>query len=148
MRCSVARTLDVIGEWWTMLIMREAFKGVTRFEDFHRNLGIARTVLSARLERLVDHGIFVRRQYSDHPPRSEYVLTEKGRDLFPVLVTLMQWGDRWAAEDGPPLLLVHEPCECVTSPRLACEHCGGDVSSGTVRPEPTSPGGVSGQTRL
>src|SRR5438552_1922476 len=102
MRCSVARTLDVIGEWWTMLIMRDAFKGVTRFEDFHRNLGIARTVLSTRLDRLVEAGIFVRRQYSDHPPRSEYVLTEKGRDLFPVLVTLTQWGDRWAADDGPP----------------------------------------------
>jgi DNA-binding HxlR family transcriptional regulator len=137
MRCSVARTLDVIGEWWTMLIMREAFKGVTRFEDFHRNLGIARTVLSARLDRLVEHGIFVRRQYSDHPPRSEYVLTEKGRDLFPVLVTLMQWGDRWAADDGPPVRLVHEPCEHFTSPRLVCEHCAGDVTPHTVRAEPS-----------
>jgi DNA-binding HxlR family transcriptional regulator len=137
MRCSVARTLDVIGEWWTMLIMRDAFKGVTRFEDFHRNLGIARTVLSARLDRLVEAGIFIRRAYSDHPPRSEYVLTEKGRDLFPVLVTLMQWGDRWAADDGPPLLLVHEPCEHVTSPRLVCEHCDGDVALDTVRAEPS-----------
>ena len=138
MRCSVARTLDVIGEWWTMLIMRDAFRGVTRFEDFHRNLGIARTVLSTRLDRLVEAGIFTRQQYSDHPPRSEYLLTEKGRDLFPVLVTLMQWGDRWTADDdGPPLRLVHEPCEHVTSPRLACEHCGGDVSSDTVRPEPS-----------
>ena len=138
MRCSVARTLDVIGEWWTMLIMRDAFKGVTRFEDFHRNLGIARTVLSARLDRLVEAGIFIRRQYSDHPPRSEYLLTEKGRDLFPVLVTLMQWGDRWTADDdGPPLRLVHEPCGYATSPRLACEHCGGDVTPDTVRPEPS-----------
>ena len=68
MHCSVARTLDVIGEWWTMLIVRDAFRGVTRFEDFHRNLGIARTVLSARLDRLVELGIFARRQYSDHPP--------------------------------------------------------------------------------
>ncbi len=102
MRCSVARTLDVIGEWWTMLIMRDAFKGVTRFEDFHRNLGIARTVLSTRLDRLVEAGIFTRRQYSDHPPRSEYLLTEKGRDLFPVLVTLMQWGDRWTADPAGP----------------------------------------------
>jgi len=138
MRCSVARTLDVIGEWWTMLIMRDAFKGVTRFEDFHRNLGIARTVLSTRLDRLVEAGIFTRRPYSDHPPRSEYLLTEKGRDLFPVLVTLMQWGDRWTADDdGPPLRLVHEPCGHDTSPRLACEHCGGDVSPDTVRPEPS-----------
>jgi DNA-binding HxlR family transcriptional regulator len=138
MRCSVARTLDVIGEWWTMLIMRDAFKGVTRFEDFHRNLGIARTVLSTRLDRLVEAGIFTRQQYSDHPPRSEYLLTEKGRDLFPVLVTLMQWGDRWTADDdGPPLRLVHEPCEHATSPRLACEHCGGDVTPDTVRPEPS-----------
>ena len=138
MRCSVARTLDVIGEWWTMLIVRDAFRGVTRFEDFHRNLGIARTVLSTRLDRLVEHGIFTRRQYSDHPPRSEYLLTDKGRDLFPVLVTLTQWGDRWAADDdGPPLRLVHEPCEHATSPRLVCEHCGGDVNPDTVRPEPS-----------
>ncbi|MGH9040611.1 MAG: winged helix-turn-helix transcriptional regulator, partial [Acidimicrobiia bacterium] len=72
-----------------------------------------------------------RRQYSDHLPRSEYLLTEKGRDLFPVLVTLMQWGDRWAAEDGPPIRLVHELCEHVASPRLACEHCGGDVAPAT-----------------
>src|SRR5437660_12061520 len=118
-------------------MMGGASQGVPRFEDFVRNLRIARPVLSPRLDRLVEAGIFVRRQYSDHPPRSEYVLTEKGRDLFPVLVTLMQWGDRWAADDGPPLRLVHEPCEHVTSPRLACEHCGGDVSSDTVRPEPS-----------
>ena len=137
MRCSVARTLDVIGEWWTMLIVRDAFRGTTRFEDFHRDLGIARTVLSARLDRLVELGIFARRQYSEHPPRSEYLLTEKGRDLFPVLVTLTQWGDRWTADDGPPLLFVHEPCEHVTSPRLACEHCGGDVAPDTVRAEPS-----------
>jgi DNA-binding HxlR family transcriptional regulator len=109
---------------------------VTRFEDFHRDLGIARTVLSARLDRLVEHGVFVRRPYSEHPPRSEYLLTDKGRDLFPVLVTLMQWGDRWAADDGPPVRLVHEQCEHVTSPRLVCEHCGGDVTSDTARPEP------------
>src|SRR5687767_2013701 len=137
MRCSVARTLDVVGEWWTMLIVRDAFRGVTRFEDFHRDLGIARTVLSARLDRLVEHGIFARRQYSDHPPRSEYLLTDKGRDLFPVLVTLIQWGDRWTADDGPPLRPVHEPCEHATSPRLACEHCGDDVTPDTVRPEPS-----------
>jgi DNA-binding HxlR family transcriptional regulator len=137
MRCSVARTLDVIGEWWTMLIVRDAFRGVTRFEDFPRGHGIARTVWSARLDRVVDLGIFTRRQDSDHPPRSEYLLTEKGRDLFPVLVTLIQWGDRWTADDGPPLRLVHEPCEHATSPRLACEHCGGDVVPDTVRAEPS-----------
>jgi len=137
MRCSVARTLDVIGEWWTMLIMRDAFRGVTRFEDFHRSLGIARTVLAARLDRLVDNGVFVRSPYSEHPPRSEYILTDKGRDLFPVLLTLMQWGDRWVSDDDPPMRLVHTPCEHVTSPRLACEHCDGDVAHDTVRPEPS-----------
>src|SRR2546430_17084795 len=94
MRCSVARTLDVIGEWWTMLIMRDAFKGVTRFEDFHRNLGIARTVLSARLDRLGEAGIFIRRPYPDHPPRPDDGLTGKGRDLVPVLVARLPRGDR------------------------------------------------------
>jgi DNA-binding HxlR family transcriptional regulator len=138
MNCSVARTLDVIGEWWTMLIVRDAFRGVTRFEDFHRGLGIARTVLSARLDRLVDLGIFTRRQYSDHPPRSEYLLTEKGRDLAPALIALTEWGDRWAAPDGPPILYRHSTCGSDVGHQVVCSTCGRVDDPAEVRALPGS----------
>src|SRR5829696_9377464 len=96
MSCSVARSLEVIGEWWTLLILRDAFFGVTRFEEFQSRLGIARNILTKRLDTLVDAGIFERRVYDEARDRSDYVLTEKGRALWPVLVTLRQWGDEWA----------------------------------------------------
>ena len=86
--CSVARTVDLIGDWWTPLVLREAFWGVRRFDDFQRSLGIGRNILSQRLGRLVDEGMLERRPYQDHPPRHEYVLTDKGRDFFPVLAAL------------------------------------------------------------
>ena len=93
------------------MILRDAFYGRTRFEDFQRSLGIARNVLAVRLDRLVSAGVMERRRYEEHPPRDEYVLTEMGRDLFPVIAALLAWGDRWTAgEDGPPLPLVHETC--------------------------------------
>jgi DNA-binding HxlR family transcriptional regulator len=106
MRCSIARALDLVGEWWTMLVVREAFMGTTRFDAFQRNLGIAPNILSARLKRLVAGGVL------QHMPaggarRQEYRLTEKGRDLFPVLVALLQWGDHWlAGPEGPPVRLL------------------------------------------
>jgi len=107
MSCSVARTLEVVGEWWTLLVIRDAFTGIRRFEDFQANLGIARNVLAARLRRLVEQGILEKRRYQEHPPRSEYRLTEKGIDLYPVIITMQQWGDRWAsAKKGPPVILV------------------------------------------
>src|SRR5437588_10055882 len=103
MRCSVARTLGLVGEWWTLLVLRDSFRGVRRFDDFQRNLGIARNVLADRLATLVEAGILERRRYQERPERFEYRLTDKGRDLYPVIVTLMQWGDRWAADpSGPP----------------------------------------------
>jgi DNA-binding HxlR family transcriptional regulator len=95
--CSIARTLDVVGEWWTPLILRDAFRGTRRFDDFHASLGMARSVLTARLGKLTDHGILERHRYSEHPPRCEYRLTEKGLALFPVIAALMQWGDTWAS---------------------------------------------------
>src|SRR6185369_2673631 len=87
--CSVARTVDVLGEWWTPLIVRDAFYGRTRFEEFQNSLGIARNVLAARLDRLVATGIMARRTYQEHPPRDEYVLTDQGRDFFPVIAALL-----------------------------------------------------------
>lgn len=95
-RCPIARSLDVVGEWWSILILRDAFRGVRRFDDFQESLGIARNMLSRRLKRLVDAGLLETRPYSARPPRHEYRLTDKGRDFYPVLMTLMDWGNRWA----------------------------------------------------
>ena len=135
--CSVARTVDVIGEWWTPLIVRDAFYGTSRFEDFQRSLGLARNVLATRLERLVAAGIMERRPYEQHPPRDEYALTEKGRDLFPIIAALMAWGDRYTAgEAGPPLLLVHEPCGAPGALRAVCDQCGEPMSLANIQPVP------------
>jgi DNA-binding HxlR family transcriptional regulator len=135
--CSVARTIDLIGEWWTPLIVRDAFYGRTRFEDFQRSLGVARNVLTVRLERLVETGIMERHRYQDHPPRDEYLLTEKGRDLFPIIAALLTWGDRWTAgETGPPLLLVHGPCGQPAGLRATCDHCGEPLELSNITPTP------------
>ncbi len=135
MQCSVARTLEVVGEWWTMLVIREAFNGVRRFDDFQSRLGIARNVLAARLQSLVDHGVLERRQYQDRPPRCEYRLTEKGRDLYPVLVSMLTWGDRWTAgPEGPPITLTHE-CGHQPDATLVCGHCGEKLDARQVRAE-------------
>ena len=102
MDCSVAQCLEVVGEWWSMLIVRDAFLGVTRFEDFQRRLGISRNILQQRLGQLVDAGVLQRVPYSEHPPRDDYRLTDKGRDLWPVLTAMRQWGDAYAARTGHP----------------------------------------------
>jgi DNA-binding HxlR family transcriptional regulator len=124
MNCSIARALDVLGEWWTLLVVREAFRGVRRFDGFVERLGIAPNILSTRLKKLVEHGILEARQYAGHPARREYRLTAKGRELFPVIIALLQWGDRWYAEDGPPAVLVHDECEHPADPQFTCGHCG------------------------
>lgn len=135
MNCSVARTLEVVGEWWTMLVIREAFFGVRRFDDFQGRLGIARNVLAARLQGLVDNGILERRLYQERPERFEYRLTEKGRDLYPVLVSLMGWGDRWmAGENGPPVTLRHD-CGHAAEAVVMCRECNETLTSRQVKAE-------------
>jgi DNA-binding HxlR family transcriptional regulator len=135
--CSIARTLDVVGEWWTLLILRDAFRGTRRFDDFQQSLGLARSVLTARLGKLTEHGVLERRAYSSHPPRYEYHLTDKGRALFPVIAALLAWGDQWAPNPaGPPVVLVHETCGNVTAPVLTCPHCRGEVTAAKVRSQP------------
>jgi DNA-binding HxlR family transcriptional regulator len=137
MNCSIAKTLDVIGEWWTPLILRDAFRGTRRFDDFQASLGMARSVLTARLRKLTDQGVLERYQYSEHPPRDEYRLTEKGRALFPVIAALMEWGDTWApGPAGPPVLLVHDTCGEAMHPMLTCPHCHGEVTTGNTHSEP------------
>jgi DNA-binding HxlR family transcriptional regulator len=124
MDCSVAQCLEVVGEWWSMLIVRDAFFGVRRFDDFQNSLGISRNILNQRLTRLVDEGVLQRVRYQEHPPRDEYRLTDKGRDLWSVLTAMRQWGDRWAAPDGPPLVVVHKDCGHETEAVLTCSACG------------------------
>ncbi|MDR2279300.1 MAG: helix-turn-helix transcriptional regulator [Gordonia sp. (in: high G+C Gram-positive bacteria)] len=123
MNCSIAQSLEVIGEWWTPLILRDALMGVTRFDEFQSRLGIARNVLSQRLDSLVEHGIFTTVQYQERPVRHEYVLTAKGRDLWRVLMMLRQWGDRWYAPDGAPVEVAHS-CGSVVTAELHCSECG------------------------
>ena len=126
--CSVARSLAVVGDRWTLLVLRDAFLGLRRFEDFQRDLGTSRHRLADRLKKLVDAGILDRVRYCERPPRFEYRLTEKGRDLYPVIVSLTRWGDRWMADAaGPPVELVHKGCGRQTMPSLACPECGGPV---------------------
>jgi DNA-binding HxlR family transcriptional regulator len=117
--CSVARTVDILGDWWTPMVIRSAFLGARRFEQFTDALGIPRNVLTERLNRLVDEGIMAKVEYQDRPPRSEYRLTEKGLALYPVIVSLLEWGNEWLdwEDGGPPVHLVHrdtgEPVEPV-----------------------------------
>jgi len=125
MNCSVARTLSVVGERWTMLILREAFLGRHRFDEFQQGIGIARNILSSRLRDLVEKGILDRTRADGEPRRVEYRLTKKGSDLYPVLIALMQWGDTWLCDEaGPPMTLVHRNCGATTSPEMVCSQCG------------------------
>lgn len=123
--CSVAKALEVIGERWSLLIVRDVMHGHRRFGEMQESLGIARNVLSARLERLVEEDILERRAYSESPPRYEYFLTEKGLDLWPALIALLNWGDRYSpSPDGPRRLIVHKGCGGTVSDRGICESCG------------------------
>ncbi len=133
--CSVARSLSVVGERWTMLIIRDAFLGTRRFDQFQANLGVTRHRLSERLGKLVEAGVLVKVPYSDRPVRYEYRLTRKGLGLYPVLLTLGRWGDDWMDQgEGPPLEYVHQKCGHKTRPVLACSEC-----HAPLRPEEVSP---------
>ena len=126
--CPVASTLEVVGERWTLLIVRDVFLGIRRFDDLQRDLGVARNVLQTRLERLVEQGVLVKRPYQERPPRHEYRLTEKGADLWPVLVALLQWGDRYGLEGERPMILQHRGCGGELNDRRRCVACGADVT--------------------
>jgi DNA-binding HxlR family transcriptional regulator len=134
--CSVARALEVVGERWSLLVVRDALYGVRRFEDFQHDLGIARNILTDRLKRLVDQGVLERQPYAEKPVRYEYRLTEKGRDLLPVMLAMMRWGDRWYPGDmGPPVTFTHTSCGQVTTPVVACDHCGEELKRHHLRPD-------------
>ena len=134
MACPIARSLDIVGEWWTLLIIRDALVGATRFEEF-RKTGIADNILSARLDLLVREGILERRAYQERPPRHEYLLTEKGRDLLPVIVALAKWGLRWTDTTGQPPRLIHTRCGLEVGLDFQCPTCGEMVGPGEIRVE-------------
>ena len=135
MNCSIARTLDVIGDAWTPLILRDISIGITRFDAIQRDLGISRKVLSERLASLIEHGVLERVPYQDKPVRYDYYTTAKGADLGFVLLAMQTWGNRWVfGESGPPLLLRHEPCGATIEAVTACSNCGERLAVGDLTP--------------
>lgn len=129
----MARCLEVVGEKWALLAIREVFLGNRRFDEMVRRTGAPRDTLAARLHTLVESGILERRRYSEHPARDEYVLTEAGRDLYPVITTLREWGDRYlAGPAGPPVTFEHS-CGKAVHARLVCEACGEPLNAETTR---------------
>ena len=135
--CSIAATLEVIGDRWTILILRDAFRGIRRFDHFHRDLGVARNLLADRLAKLVEHDILVKELYEAHPPRFEYRLTEKGRDLSPALVALMRWGDKHVSgPGGPPIELVHAACGEPLDQVFVCWRCDSTALPSEIRSRP------------
>jgi DNA-binding HxlR family transcriptional regulator len=137
MNCSIARTLDVIGDAWTGLILRDIALGITRFDALQRDLGISRKVLSERLASLVEHDVLQRVPYQEKPARYDYYPTEKGADLGYVLLAMQTWGNRWIfGEQGPPLLLRHESCGATIEAVSACSNCGEQLSVADLTPLP------------
>ena len=136
MNCSIARTLDIVGEWWTLLIVRDVFMGIRRFEQIREDLGISKKVLTDRLNTLVDRGIL--KKVPIERGFEEYRLTKKGVALHDVLVVVRQWGDQWEAPNGAPIELVHE-CGKVTHATLTCDCCGEAVTAHNVKSQ-TGPG--------
>lgn len=124
MQCPIARSLERVGEWWSILILRDAFLGLTRFDQFEESLGIAPNMLTRRLKALVDAGLLRRRRYNDRPPRHEYVLTDAGRDFRPVLWALLAWGNRHFAPEGPSVIIVDSETGAAADPLLIDRRSG------------------------
>ena len=135
--CSVARSVAVIGDRWTLMILRDLFLGVRRFEDFERRLGISRSIIADRLKHLTHEGVLRRVPYQENPTRYEYRLTDKGLDLHPVIMAVVHWGDTWyAGEDGPPLLHRHKACGCDFAPVMTCSECGEPLDARAIETRP------------
>jgi len=136
MQCPIARSLERVGEWWSILILRDAFQGLTQFDQFQKDLGIAPNMLSRRLNALVEAGLLERRRYSERPPRDEYVLTERGRDFRPVLWALLAWGNKHFAPEGPSVVVVDSETGRPADPVLVDRHTGKIMTPDTFRSVP------------
>ncbi|AVH48597.1 MULTISPECIES: helix-turn-helix domain-containing protein [Acinetobacter] len=133
--CSIARTLSVIGDRWTMLIIRNAFMGMRRFDDFQQHLGVTRHVLSDRLKRLVEHEILVKVPYVERQERFEYKLTEKGLELYPLMLSMANWADKWMDQGlGKPVEYIHKNCAKTFQPVVVCSECGEELHAKQVKP--------------
>lgn len=128
--CSVARTLSVIGDRWTLMILRDCFMGLRRFEHFEASLGITRHVLADRLKKLVDEGVLKKAPYGEAPVREEYRLTERGFELYPVVLSIVQWGDKHMADErGAPIVRRHEKCGNIVQGKMLCSDCGEELDA-------------------
>jgi DNA-binding HxlR family transcriptional regulator len=144
MQCPIARSLERVGEWWSILILRDALHGLTRFDEFQDSLGIAPNMLTRRLNALVESGLLERRRYSEHPPRDEYLLTERGRDFRPVVLSLLAWGNRHFAPEGASVMLVNRRTGAAVDPILADPATGRPVDDPdyVLAPGPAADGRV------
>jgi len=132
--CSLARTLGVIGDRWTMLVLREAFLGTRRYDDFQGNLAAAPHIVASRLKKLVAHKVLEKRRYQDHPPRYEYRLTERGHELYPALIALIGWGEKWLkSEQGPATIRTHKGCNHRLHTVTTCAACGAAITARDVK---------------
>jgi DNA-binding HxlR family transcriptional regulator len=143
--CAVEKTMTVIGDKKTLLVLREAFIGTRRFDQIRANTGLARNILSDRLNTLVANGVLRRVLYQERPERYEYRLTRKGVDLYPVLISLMEWGSRYGELEQPSIVLEHKGCGAIMMPHLACPECGEPVTAHDVRALP-GPGATLRET--
>lgn len=133
--CSMARGLAIFGDRWTLLIIREAFRRVKRFSDFQKNLGITKHRLSDRLNRLVEEDILTKVPYDEAGKRFEYRLTDKGLDLYPILMSIVQWGDKWVGdEDGAPVIYTHKTCGNLMNPKYVCDCCNEEIKARDIEP--------------
>ena len=135
-QCPISRSLDRVGEWWSILILRDAFYGLTRFDQFQKSLDIAPNILTRRLNTLVESGLLERRRYSEHPPRDEYLLTERGRDFRPVLLALLAWGNKHFAPEGKAVLLVDVETGIEADPVVVDRITGRPLNAHEFRPVP------------
>lgn len=135
--CTIARSAAVLGDHWNLLLVRQACLSTRRFDDFQRELGIGRNILTRRLNQLVDEGIMQRVEYQSHPPRSEYRLTQQGREVYPILAAMAAWGDRWlSGPDGTPLVLHHTACDHDMHAVVVCSECDKPIDVREIRAQP------------
>lgn len=146
--CSIARALSIFGDRWTLLIIRDCFKRVTKFSEFQKSLGIPKHRLSDRLTRLVDAGILEKKLYDEARNRFEYKLTERGFELYPILMGLVQWGDKWMGnEDEPPMQFRHKTCGQLTKPMLVCDCCAHEILPHDIQALPGAPSEQNGEQK-